>query len=300
MVKFLNFIAILFLFTAAFGQNNTDYSLYHDKILIIEECNSRGSFDSSITLYAAIFNKYERVMARDAYNACQIAALKNHKLFPDFFTLCAKSGISSRRLLKNPLIRAVYVTDSTKHANLFLKGYNDYLQRIDTALRSEMIQRADNEQRNKGMENYSRICFDNFNRILELSKEGKFPGESLIGNSDEIESMIFPTLCHYPYSYVTMEPSLYEALRSGNLTPISLIYLYGFNQTRKSILYTSKVPIDTLNFNIIYNMPFSLQSNDFTEVNKQRAARKVISMSVQKGLNELNSKYGLDYLIGYY
>lgn len=300
MVKFLNFISILFLFSTAFGQNNTDYSLYHDKILFIEQCNSRGSFDSSITLYATIFNKYERVMARDAYNACQIAALKNHKLFPDFFALCAKSGISSNRLLKNPLIRALYVTDSAKLERLYLKGYNEYLLRIDTALRNEMIQRADREQRSKGSENYSKICTDNFNRILELSKQGRFPGESLIGNTDEIESLIFPTLCHYPYSYVTMEPYLYEALKAGNLTPISLVYLYGFNQTRKSILYTTEIPNDTQNFNVVYNMPFGLQSGDFAEVNKQRASRKVMSMSVQKGLKELNSKYGLDYLIGYY
>lgn len=300
MNKIANLVLLLLLFSTAFGQKNKDYSLYHDNILLIEQFNSLGDFDSSISMYAEVFGKYGRVMARDAYNACQIAALRKHKLFPDFFSYCAESGISKVRLLRNPLIQAQYIVDSTKLSKLYLIGYNNFLNRIDTVLRHEMIQRSNNEQKNKGTNNYFKICSDNFNRILELSKNGRFPGESLIGNSDEIESIIFPTLCHYPYSYVTMEVYLNEALRNGNLTPISLVYLYGFNQTRKSILYTSDIPNDTLNFNIIYNMPFGLQSNDFTEVNKQRAVKKIISMSVQKGLKELNSKYGLDYLIGYY
>lgn len=239
-------------------------------------------------------------MARDAYNACQIAALKKHKSFSDFFFICAKSGISKGRLLSNQLILAQYVADSTKLAELHLKGTKDFLKRIDTALRREMIQRSDNEQKNKGKENYSKICADNFNRILELSKQGKFPGESLIGNSNEIESLIFPTLCHYPYSYTAMEPYLNDALNKGNMTRISLIYLYGFNQTRKSILYTPDIPNDTISFKVAYNMPYGKQSTDFAEVNKQRSIKKIFSMSVQNNLRNLNSTYGLDYKMGYY
>jgi hypothetical protein len=84
------------------------------------------------------------------------------------------------------------------------------------------------------------------------------------------------------------------------VTPLSLIYLYGFNQTRKSILYTNNIPLDTVNFKIAFNMPFGQQSTNFIEVNKQRAIKKIFSMSIQNNLKSLNSKYGLDYLIGYY
>lgn len=302
MNSFIKTIPLVFLFSVSFGQKNknNNYTLYHDHILVIEQFNSRGSFDSSLTAYSDIFSKYDRIMVRDAYNACQIAALKKHKSFSKFFFICAKSGISKARLLSNQLIQVQYVIDSVKLTQLYLKGAKDYLNRIDTTLRREIIQRSENEQKNKGKENYSKICTDNFNRIFELSKQGKFPGESLIGNTDEIESLIFPTLCHYPYSYTAMEPYLIDALNKGDLTRISLIYLYGFNQTRRSILYTSNIPNDTLNFKVAYNMPFGTQSYNITEVNKQRAAKKVVSMSVQKGLKELNAKYGLDYLIGYY
>lgn len=238
-------------------------------------------------------------MARDAYNACQIAALKKHKSFSNFFFLCAKSGISKQRLLKNSIIQSQYFEDSTKYKAIHLKGTQEFLTRIDTALRREMIERADKEQKNQGKENYSKICADNFNRILELTKQGKFPGESIIGISEDIESIILPTLCHYPYSYKELKPFLTKAINEGNITPIALIYLYGFNQTRRSILYSPNIATDTLNFKISYNMPFGHQSNDFTQVNEQRKIKNIMSISVEKGLKELNKKYKLDYLFGY-
>lgn len=290
----------ILLFSEVFCQNDKDYTLYHDKILLIEQCNSREHFDSSLVLYSEVFEQYKRVMARDAYNACQIAAIKKHILFYDFFYKCAQSGIPQSRLLSNKLIQSQYLTDSKKFDSIYLQGKEDYLYRIDTALRNEMLIRAENEQKNKGKENYSLICSNNFNRIVELSKEGKFPGESLIGVSDDIESITFPTLLHYPYSYSLMKPFLEEALSNGDLTRVSLIYLYGFNQSRKSILYTSDIPADTIQFKICYNMPFGIQSNDFIEVNKQRRIKKIFSIEVQSNLRSLNSKYGLDYLIGYY
>lgn len=299
MKKTIQTLIFIFLIAIAVGQNNKDYSQYHDNILAIEECNSRGSFDSSLTLYSVLFKKYNRIMARDAYNACQIAALKKHKLFSDFFFLCGKTGIAKSRLLNNSLIQAQYVTDSIKLTALYIEGTKEFSKQIDNALRIEMIRRADNEQKSKGKENYYKVCTDNFNRILELAKQGKFPGESLIGTSEDIECIILPTLCHYPYSCNKLEPYLKNALNEGNITPIAFIYLYGFNQTRRSILYTPNIPIDTINFKISFNLPFGQQSYDFDEVNKQRRINKIISMSVEKSLKELNYKYNLDYLIGY-
>ncbi len=54
-------------------------------------------------------------------------------------------------------------------------------QEINQKLRDEMLSRYDLEQKSKGKENYLQICSDNFNRILELTSNGQFPGENLIG-----------------------------------------------------------------------------------------------------------------------
>jgi hypothetical protein len=281
------------------GQREQDYTLYHEKIVVIEEHNARGSFDSSLAMYYDIFNKYNRVLARDAYNACQLSALKKSKHFAHYFYVCAKSGITKPMLLNNYLIGREYKLDSNNLNTLYANGLKEYLNRIDTTLRNEMILRFNNEQKSKGKENYSKICTDNFNRIFELSKEGRFPGEDIIGNDDDLESIILPTLCHYPYSYRILEPYLTDALNKGKTTPISLLYLYSFNQTRRSILYTSNIPSDTTNFNIDYNMPFGRQSNNLEEVDKQRSIRNVIPLAVQKSLKNFMARYGIDYRIGY-
>jgi hypothetical protein len=292
-------IFLTFLFSYLYGQNNKDYSLYHDRILIIEECTSQASFDSSIIMYFDIFSKYNRVLAKDAYNACQIAALKKHKYFADFFYNCAKSGITKSKLLNNGLIQSEFVLDSIKLNVLYSKGNKEYLKRIDTSLRREMIQRYETEQKIKGKEGYSAVVKENFNRILDLAKQGRFPGEDLIGNSDIMESIVLPTLLHYPYAYKVMESYLTDALDKGKVTPLSLILLYDFNQTRTSVLYTSDIPVDTVNFKTSYNMYFGKQSYDFAEVNKQRAIKKIYSIAVQKNLENLNLMYGLDYEFGF-
>ncbi|MDI9339935.1 MAG: hypothetical protein QM534_05125 [Sediminibacterium sp.] len=282
------------------AQKNPDYTAYNDAMLSIEACNSRASFDSSITKYYHLFSKYELAFAKDAYNACQIAALKNHKYFHHFFYKCAQSGITKTRLLSNPLIKTAYISDSVNLNTLYSKGNTEYTKRIDMGLREEMLKRAAKEQESKGKQNYAQVCTDNFNRILELTKSGNYPGEFLIGVSEDIESIIFPTFCHYPYSYIALSSYWPDALKKGHITPFSLLYLYGFNQTRRSVLYVADIPTDSTHFKIPYNMPYGNQSTDFAEVNRQRTLKKVISMAVQNNLRNLRSTYGLDYLMGYY
>jgi hypothetical protein len=295
-------ISLMLIYFSSFvwAQQAIDYSEYNDLMLTIEACNARESFDSSIQKYSTVFTKYERVFAADAYNACQIAALKKHKYFPDFFYKCAHSGISKTRLLSNALIKDMFITDSTNLNVLYSKGNKAYLKRIDANLREEMIKRSRKEQESKGKPNYASICTDNFNRILELTKAGKYPSENLIGIDDDIENIVFPTLCHYPYSFKILQPYFTEAVMKGKITPLSILYLYGFNQMRRSVLYTNDIPVDTTNFKIAYNIPYGKESYDFKEVNKQRAIKKVPSMSVHTALRNLRAKYGLDYLIAYY
>ncbi len=299
MKKIISLIFISFS-SSIWAQPSIDYTDYTDWMLTIEACNARESFDSALVKYAYVFNKYKRVFAADAYNACQIAALKKHKFFPDFFYKCAQSGISKSRLLSNALIKNIFITDSTQLSALYAKGNKAYLKRIDLSLREEMLKRSSNEQKSKGQPNYASVCTDNFNRILELTKAGKFPGEYLIGLDEDIENIIFPTLCHYPYSFKMLQPYFAEALVKGKVTPLSVLYLYGFNQMRRSVLYTSAIPVDTTNFKIAYNIPYGKEVYDFIEVNKQRAIKKVASMEVHNALRNIRSKYGLDYLMAYY
>lgn len=277
-----------------------DYSRYFDQILRIEEATSNENFDESLRLYHELFEQYEYVFVRDAYNACQIAALTKHISFSDFFFQCAKSGVRLNLLLHNTHISTLYKSDSSTLNSLFLNGYTIYSERLDTSLRNEFTNRFENEQKNKGKKNYREICTDNFTRIYELAKQNRFPGENIIGTDANLEnSFVLATLLHYPYSYTLLEPYLWKAVQSGQAQPQMILYLYSFNQTRTSILYDSSIPVDTVNFKHCYNIAFGKKSDDITEVNRQRKTRQIFSVETEKKLQNVASKYRIDYRYGY-
>ncbi len=281
------------------GQNKKDYSSYFEQILLIEETTAKEDFDKSISLYKDLFNRYPRVLARDAYNACQIAALRKSKSFSDFFSLCARSGIEKTILLKNYHISSEYKLDTANLKVAYTRGHAFFLTQIDTLLRAEFLNRFDLEQKNKNSSNYLQICTDNFKRIEELSKQNKFPGEDLIGPDKNLSSCVFPTLLHYPYAYTHLKTYLWQAVQSGKITPLAVLYLYSFNQTRTSSLYNEGIPKDTSNFKTCYNLPFGKESADLDEVNKQRRLKQVISVQTLNNLMNLNAKYRLDYQLGF-
>jgi len=282
------------------GQSKKDYTFYFDQILLIEKATSEENFTESLKLYSRTFNKYERIFARDAFNACQIAALKNHSNFQRFFFECAKSGVPKQLLLSSRHIFQQYRSDSLKLNLVFAKGAGIYLSRIDTSLRNEFKKRFEFEQKNKGKENYKIICSDNFSRILQLAKHDSFPGENLIGADENLESYYtLATLLHYPYSYNLLQPFLWEAVQEGKAQPLSVMYVYSFNQTRTSILYDANIPTDTVNFKIVYNLPFGKRSKDLIQVNKERKLRQIFSLEVEQKLKAVAAKYALDYKYGY-
>lgn len=282
------------------AQADRDYSAYYDQIVVIEQANAREDFDEALRLYMLAFVKFDRVFARDAYNACQIAALKNHKDFNTFFMYCAKSGIEKSKLTSNKFIAQHYVADSVKLNYLFVKGYKIYSERIDTALRSEFKRRSELEQLHKDSADYKKICKDNFTRIKTLSRQDRFPGENLIGPDLNLENgYITSTLLDYPYAYVQLQPFLTQAVKAGKIQPLSALYLYGFNQTRTGKLYDTSLPTDTANFKAIYNLPFGLASENTTDVNNQRKTAKIFSTETEASLEMMAAKHKIDYMFGY-
>jgi|GEM_PF-1362693 len=281
------------------SQPPVDYSSYFESILNIEEAISREEFQQAVNSYGQLFDRYDRAFARDAYNACQLAALTDDDRFDGFFLRCAKSGVPLFLLLRNGHIARRYSRDSLHLRQLFEGGRTLYLSRIDTALRNEFAMRFELEQRNKGGEAYRAICTSNFNRIVELVGEGRFPGEAVIGPDDDLEnSHVLSTLLHYPYSYTVLDSVLWSAVRSGNAQPFMVLYLYGFNQTRTSVLYDNTVPADTVHYGACYNLPFGKRSADLAAVNRQRWSRWLFSTEVEARLNAVAAKYRLDYKPG--
>jgi hypothetical protein len=295
-------VILLFVLFHVFSASSQteDYYSYFDQIVKIEESTSNETFEQSIEMYEDLFKKYEFVFARDAFNACQIASLIKSKKFDSFFFTCAKSGVGKNTFLNNALIFEFYKTNFSRYDSLILKGYSNYLSRIDTNLRKEFRLRYQDEQESKGHSNYRSICFDNFNRILELAEQGNFPSESVIGVNENLENgFVFATLKHYPYSYSKLKDYLWTSVRTGGTQPLSVLYVYGFNQRRVSVLYSQAIPVDTLNYKICYNLPFGLVSGNIEQVDIARKQKQVLSIETQERLENVAKKYNIDYRFGY-
>lgn len=277
-----------------------DYITYHKSIMGIESLLSNDSLEMAVEEYDRLFHLYDFVFARDAYNACQLAALTSSTHMPYFYKRCIEAGISTQMLQANSRINVWIKKNSSQRKDLEKDGMMKYNSRIDHALRDEWIERFQLEQEHKLTSTYKDICTANFNRIRELAKAGKFPGEQRIGPDDQLEnSFVFSTLKHYPNSYKLLEKEIEEGIRQGQIQPLSALYIYGFNQTRTSVLYTAAVPDETNYFQVCYNLPFGKMSRDIDAVNKARASKYISSVDTMQKVEQVMQQYGLVYKEGW-
>jgi hypothetical protein len=282
------------------AKKHQDYATYFTGILAAEHSLAQDDLPAALEAYVALFRQFDFVFARDAYNALQLAILAEWPEQRDALLIrCARAGVPADMLSRNMLVHAAYAHDEKHFQELFAKGNALYLHRIDTALRTEILQRYKLEQANKGKDNYRQICTDNFNRIRELSEGGRYPGEQLIGVDDNLGyGFAFPTLLHYPYAYVLLYDYLWSAVHAGQLQPLALIYLYGFNQTRTSVLYTADIPVDTQHFKVDYNA-LGLELSNEAAIDSARKKVWLRPMAETPMIKAVARKHGMDFREGW-
>lgn len=269
---------------------------YYDQILLIEQLIAKERFPEALRAYSSLFKKYKKIPARDAYNACQIAAIANDPSFDEFYGWCGSSGVSRRLLKRNFFISGKTKADTFAYGVVHSKGLAEYYKGIDTALRREFMERARKEVQLQGKPGLKEVCFDNFERIRALCAKNKFPGEQRIGVDENLENIVMPTLINYPYSYTALRSCLEKSLEEGGINPLQNVFLYCNNQARNSTLYT--VPKDTVNFNTIYNLQIGPKSQDIIEVNKARKEKRIQPYETEIQLRNVIAKYGLNYKPG--
>lgn len=224
-----------------------------------------------------------------------------HDANAEYYILrCALAGVPKNTLLQSFFVRAQFIQDSATLNTKFDSLLQEYNKTINQPLRNEFMHRFTTEQEHKGKPDYKNICTDNFNRIMQLASRDTFPGEKTIGINDALEnSFVSATLKHYPYSYALLKQYISNAILHGELQPLQAMYIYSFNQTRTSVLYTNNIQTDTSNFTVCYNLPFGKQSQNVDEVNKQRKLMFISPTYVHAKMEAVMSKYRFSYNFGY-
>lgn len=295
----LFFLSIL-TFHSAHAQARMDYTGYHETMLMIEQWIANEEFDQAIVGYQTLIKTYGRLLARDAFNACQVAATLGHPKTDSLYYYCALAGVPEAVLKHNTKTAQARVADIDHFDALYKAGHAKYLARIDVNLRNEFIDRFNKEQQAKGQPGYKDVVTDNFNRIRQLALQGKFPGEQTIGVDNNLEnSYVTSTLLHYPYSYKLLEKEIDAGIRRGEIQPLSALYLYGFNQTRTSVLYDRTIPNEDAYFNLSYNLPFGKFDSNTAAVDANRAVKWVSSLKVHSDIARVAKQYRIDYKLGY-
>ncbi|MBL7974401.1 MAG: hypothetical protein JNJ85_05790 [Candidatus Kapabacteria bacterium] len=282
------------------AQTKQDYTEYYNHILQIEEFISNEKFTEALSIYKRVFDTYKFVYAKDAYNACQISCMIHDANAEYYILRCALAGVPKNTLLQSFFVRAQFIQDSATLNTKFDSLLQEYNKTINQPLRNEFMHRFTTEQEHKGKPDYKNICTDNFNRIMQLASRDTFPGEKTIGINDALEnSFVSATLKHYPYSYALLKQYISNAILHGELQPLQAMYIYSFNQTRTSVLYTNNIQTDTSNFTVCYNLPFGKQSQNVDEVNKQRKLMFISPTYVHAKMEAVMSKYRFSYNFGY-
>jgi hypothetical protein len=285
-----------------------DYTIYHKAIASAEDTLAGEHFEEALKIYKNTFHDFDFVFAKDAFVACQIAGyLKKKDEFDSLYSICAKQGISYVLLKKTKWIANQMRSDSIKYFNIHKANYQIYLSHLNLPLRKEIASRFQQEQELKGasQNRYHQIVNENFDRIQELTKQGLFPGERIIGldfgsapgQPASLDMYIsndftYASLLHHPYSYDSLKTYLRDEIRKGITTPDEVVYLYSFEQTQTSVLYSKNQKRDPNKYLKCYNYPFGTQSKNIAAVNANRKEAGLCRYETQVKKDDLVFKYG--------
>ena len=290
-----------------------DYMEYYRLTAEAENNLYKEEFSKALELYKLCFSKYEFVHAADAHTACQIAAyLKKKQDFDNLIFREYKQGVSYQLTRANKIIGPLISgKDSVKYKQLFAKGHEIYLSKLDMPLRKEWAVRYIREQESKANKVlFMKIRDENFARVVELSKQGKFPGERIIGipfrvpgstTQDNVYndlyincSFAFPTLVHTKFPYSQLEKTLRKEMLNGNISNWDFIEVYGAEQAHMGTWYPSG-PVDTVKLPKRYNsLVFSVTCKDSTRVNRDRKELNLADYITPQKWFDFRKKFNFD------
>lgn len=241
-MKQLFIIIIVSIFTTNIcAQNAIDYyiGINEAKLYVIE-----NDFDSAINSYSQVFGSNDFVFARDCFNAIEISIL-------------AKNSVKIKYFIEKAISQGIRVSDIEQSFKLDdylapkalneIKANEDslftiYSSRINWKIREEINQMFSEDQiireeyytanifqRNKVRKKWKTLNAKQVERLIEITKQYGFPGESLIGlDRNEMHPKIKTSnysagmpivifIHHFSQPNPSYDGLLYQELIKGNL-----------------------------------------------------------------------------------
>lgn len=237
-----------------------DYTIYHRLVNNAERCFFlKGNTDSALRYYDSAFKEFDFVFVKDCYMAAQIAYSQKDKRYIAYMRKGFAHGLQPWHMKMAPVF-APLVKDSVGMMRNF-KDYRSlrkrYLQGIKVSVLKKITEMAAKDQTEKRFptEQYVPILTSNVRHIEELIKHVGFPGDKLIGISqqdilkelgypgidivdypwgkgftDDDSSLgqccIIPLLQHRDCTYLLFHPYWDQLIRSGQVHPRDVALLH--------------------------------------------------------------------------
>ena len=101
MIRVFIFIWLLCTHIPSRCQVSSSAMIYPEHILLAEEAMGNEDFERALHHYHALVDAGKQLMAKDAFHACQLAAMLDASDFATYFVQCAKAGVPEKLLSAN-------------------------------------------------------------------------------------------------------------------------------------------------------------------------------------------------------
>ena len=292
--------------TLTHTQSRSDYSIYHQQVLELEELLVGGKYELALDKYEELVDSYPFVFLREHQVATQIALVINkEEKAVVYMQRGIKAGWKWRHIRKNGLLSQLRGTDLWKKSKAEYAALREqYVGRLQQDLRTRVKKMYKKDQRkaflalltfgSKGQERYAERRFaphseQQIAKAKKILRDFGYPGERLVGNNYWMSTI----LSHHnsistDYNqqdtlYASIRPALEVALLEGQMSPFSfaLIEDWYLASTRErngeTYGFLQQVTADQLEF-----------------TNKRRQRIYLRSVELRNQLVELESKTGMD------
>lgn len=312
MIKFFfRYVILIIIYISTFESDcqNIDYTHYHQNVIQIENLIAQERFSEALTQYDILFEDYAFVFVRDYKIATQLALLLTEH--DKAYTLL-KKGISAgwelKHIKKNKLINRLKSDSLWKQLKKEYKTlHNNYNKQFDSQLKKTIKKMFSKDQwkaiqaalkfNEKGQKRYLEKKFTphseaQIKELIRIFNSEGYPGEQLIGNnywSSTIIShhnSITQSYTKQDTLYTTIKPLLFEALKSGNISPFELASIDEW--------YLMTKHNDGNSFYGILETP---KSNQLKNINKRRETMGLRSIETRDKLIQLQNLFGIDFYL---
>jgi hypothetical protein len=246
-----------------------NYINYHKDIINAEDLFIRNNDKAAVEAYKRIFTQYSKAFVKDCYIAAQVAChVKDTINLKLFLTMCFNKGMewsiidadSNLAALLNqyPSYKKVIKNEYDNSRDIFCSSINIPLRyEITTMFKKDQLYH-DIKPQKLWDSLFRMVTKENIERIITITKQYGYPGEHLIGISNNILDNTCITLTdsdleeitplffyHQACGFQILSKELYESVIKGDIHPREYATLYEWshgniksvNDTAATIVY---------------------------------------------------------------